>query len=151
MDPKLIWRRVCKRLDDRNWKYEADEAKLAVRLTVNGEDIPIRLSILIYERPGLVSTLSFLPFDIAEDKRLEAAVAVCAINDLLLDGNFDLTMADGGISFRMAVPYNGGLPDESIDYLINFTCSIVDEYNDKLLMLNKGVIDLKKFLTDLQS
>jgi hypothetical protein len=38
------------------------------------------------------------------------------------------------------------MPDESIHYLIGVTCVTVDEYNDKLLMLNKGMWTLEEFL-----
>ena len=86
------------------------------------------------------------PRDIAEDKRVEAAIAINAINNQLANGNFDMDIGDGTVLFRVAVPFEGGMPDESIHYLIGVACVTVDEYNDKLLMLNKGMWTLEEFI-----
>lgn len=145
-DAKLIWRRVCKNLDDRNWKYDTDEDNLAVILNVTGEDIPMNFVIRADEKRDLLKMVSFLPFKMDENKRAESAAAVCAINSQLANGNFDLDLFDGTVTFRLAVTFAGGMPDEAINYLIGVSCLTVDEYNDKLLMLNKGMLDLEKFI-----
>lgn len=148
-DAKLIWRRVCKNLDDRKWKYDTDEEKLAIVLNVSGDDIPMRFVIIADEKRSLLKMVSYLPFKMEENKRVESAVAVCTINDQLANGNFDLDLTDGSVSFRLAIPFAGGMPDEAIDYLIGVCCVTVDEYNDKLLALNKGMITLEKFIETL--
>ena len=149
MDPKLIYRRVCKNLDDRGWKYTPHDEDMVITLSVRGEDIPMELLFHVDAKRNLLKVLSVLPFKAAEDKRVEMAVAVCAANDVLANGNFDLNISDGKIVFRIAAPFEGGLPDETIDYLIDVTCATVDHYNDKLLMLNKGMLEMDKFLQNL--
>ena len=146
MDPKLIFRRVCKNLDDRGWTYTPHDEDLVITLNVRGEDIPMELLFHVDAKRNLLKVLSVLPLASAEDKRVEMALAVCAVNDQLANGNFDLNLSDGKVVFRIAAHFDGGLPDESIDYLIGVTCVTVDEYNDKLLMLNKGMWTLEEFL-----
>jgi len=149
MDPKLIYRRVCKKLDDRSWTYTQHDEDMVVTLSVRGEDFPIELLIHVDAKRSLLKVLSVLPVKAAEDKRVEMAVAVCAANDVLANGNFDLNISDGKIVFRIAAPFDGGLPDETIDYLIDVTCATVDHYNDKLLMLNKGLLKLEQFIENI--
>ena len=146
MDPKLIFRRVCKKLDDRGWTYMPHDEDLVITLNVRGEDIPMELLFHVDAKRNLLKVLSVLPLAAAEDKRVEMALAVCAVNDQLANGNFDLNLSDGKVVFRVAAPFEGGLPDETIDYLIGVTCVTVDEYNDKLLMFNKGMWTLEEFI-----
>ena len=149
MDPKLIYRRVSKYLDDRNWTYNPHDDKLIITLSVKGEDIPVELLIHVSDEQKLLKIISFLPFKVAEDKRVDMAIAACAINNQLANGNFDIDIDDGTILFRVAVPFDGGLPDESIHYLIGVTCITVDEYNDKLLMLNKGMWTIEDLIKNI--
>lgn len=146
MDPKLIFRRVCKYLDDNNFKYDTDEKDLLIHFGMRGEDIPVKIIIRVDDKRSLLKVVSPMPFDIAEDKRVEAAIAINAINNQLANGNFDMDIGDGTVLFRVAVPFEGGMPDESIHYLIGVACVTVDEYNDKLLMLNKGMWTLEEFI-----
>ena len=76
-----------------------------------------------------------------------SALAVCVANDMMVHGSFDLDMSSGRIYFRMSNSFIDSQPGEELFfYLILCTCKMVDEYNDRFLMLAKDMIDLKKFI-----
>lgn len=54
----------------------------------------------------LIVILSHLPFVIPENKRLDATVAVSVVNNKLVDGSFDYSIADGHMFFRMTSSFN---------------------------------------------
>ena len=54
---------------------------------------------------------------------------------------------NGRLFFRMSNSYRGCLPGQEIfDYMIFTSCHTIDEYNDKFLMLSKGITTLEQFL-----
>jgi hypothetical protein len=95
----------------------------------------------------LILLLSHLPFVIQEDKRLEAAIAISAINNILVDGCFDYNVVSGHMFFRMTNSFlECAASEEIFSYLLYCSCRIIDEYNDKILMLSKGMLSLERFL-----
>ena len=57
-------------------------------------------------------------------------------------------MKTGNLRFRLVESYAGSeLGTEAIKYLIIITNMTEDDYNDKLIMLNKNIINLKKFVS----
>lgn len=144
---KSVYETVCKSLDSRKWRYSGEEENLKIRINFNGDDIPMNFIIQIDAERELVSLLSFLHFDIVKEKRVEAALATCFINYMLADGSFDLSLGDGTILFRLTTSYRGSLVSKDIfSNMVDVACCIVDEYNDKLVALNKGEIELADFI-----
>ncbi len=145
---KKIYGRMCSVLDGRGWVYTKHDDRLALTLTVNGDDIPMNLAIFVSEKQQIVKVLSPLPFKMPEDKRMEGAIATCAASYGMLDGNFDYDMTDGGIIFRVTASYrNSEIGDELLLYLIDLSCSMVDNYNDRFLALAKGMISISDFIS----
>ncbi len=59
------------------------------------------------------------------------------------DGCFDYDVHDGSILFRMTTSWRGGaISDDVFEYLMMVACRTIDEYNDKLLMISKGVMSV---------
>ncbi len=144
---KRVFATLCKALDNNDWHYKKDEQKLSVECGAQGEDLPMEFNVRVDADRGLVMLLSLIPFKIQEDKRIEAAIAICAINDRLVDGCFDYDVSDGQIFFRMTNSYiESNLGEDVFTYLLFCACQTIDEYNDKLLMLSKGIISVEKFL-----
>ena len=138
---------LCRALDELKLKYDRDDSEMKVIFTVRGEDIPIRISIKVDAQREFVMLLSHMPFDIVEAKRMDAAIAVTAVNNVLVNGNFDYDIATGAIVYRMTNSYAGcELGAEVFKYLVICTFGTVDEFNDKLMLLNKGVISLEQFI-----
>ena len=54
---------------------------------------------------------------------------------------------DGEIVYRQVASFRESkIGVGLIEYLIDCACATVDMYNDKFMMLNKGLIDIKKFI-----
>lgn len=151
MDEKMIKAKeiygiLCSFLDNDDWKYTKHEEDLVITMSARGDDLPIEFVVKVDSGRSLVSLFSRLPFKAPNDKIVETAVAIAMTNYGLVDGSFDLDMKEGGIVFRMTTSYLDSLISEEVfKYMIYCTAHTVDEYNDKLMMLVKGMIDLAKF------
>lgn len=148
---KEVYEAYCRMLDTRDWKYEKDEEKLAIISGIRGEDLPIKFIIRINPTLEAVSYLSVLPFNVPEDKRIDAAVMVCVANYGLAEGCFDYDIRDGELVFRLVNSYTGSdtnLSDDLFEEMIMLASSTVDRYNDKFLAVVKGIISLQQFIDE---
>lgn len=137
----------CKMMDDEKWKYEGNEENFSIVCNAVGEDLPIELVIRMDVDRQLVLVLSRLPYNIPEEKRVDVAVAVSVINNTLVDGSVDFNLESGHVFFRMTNSYmDSNLSSEVYRYLLYCACKTVDTFNDKLLMLSKGIIDVEQFI-----
>ena len=141
------YRLFCNALDNNDWSYRSDDQKLRIECGAKGEDLPIELNIHFDVEKQLIMILSKLPFDIAEDKRVDAVVAICAINNALVDGCFDYDVNTGTVFFRITNSFlDSFMSKEVCMTLLYKACKMVDDYNDKLLMLSKGMLTIEQFL-----
>ena len=91
--------------------------------------------------------MSRFPFDIPEDKRVDAAIAVCVANYYLVDGSFDYDITEGTITFRLTSSYReSSLGEDLFEYMIMCSAATVDAYNDKFFMLAKGMMTVQQFI-----
>lgn len=140
---------LCSMLDDNNWHYEKDEAKLKINCSAQGDDLPMDIIIRIDPDRQLVILMSLLPFVVSEDKRVDAAIATSVINYKVVDGSFDFDMEDGHMFFRMTSSYVGSeLSKEVFFYMLMCSFQTIDDYNDKLLMLAKNMLSLEDFINN---
>ncbi len=147
---KKTYDTLCRALDSNDWNYEKNDEKLTIECSARGEDLPIGLNVKIDPDRMLAIVLSPIPFEIQEDKRIDAAIAISFINNMLVHGCFDYDITEGHIFFRMTNSFaDSALSEDAFLYLLYCTCQIVDEYNDKLLMLSKGMLTLEQFLESL--
>ena len=147
---KSVFTTLCQALDKHEWHYKKDEEKLSIECGAQGDDLPMEITVKVDAERMLVMLLSHMPFAIQEDKRLDVAVAVSAINNALVDGCFDYDIASGHMFFRMTNSFiESKISDEVISYMLFCSCQIIDEYNDKFLMLAKGMISMDQFLSTL--
>lgn len=144
---KIVFDTLCTALDERSWKYEKDEEKLIIDSGVSGDDLPIPFKIIVNAEGMVVSLFSALPFTVSEDKRIDVALAITVINELLADGCFRYDVTTGLIIFNITNSYIDSIISEELLYhMILLACQIVDEYNDKFLMISKGLLSLESFL-----
>ena len=144
---RQIYQTMCSALDSYHWNYEKNEEKLTITCSARGDDLPVELTAVVDAGRQLTMVLSQLPVTVPEDKRIDTALAVCVANDMMVHVSFDLDMSSGRIYFRMSNSFIDSQPGEELFfYLILCTCKMVDEYNDRFLMLAKDMIDLKKFI-----
>lgn len=143
---------LCQALDNNDWKYKKDEEELVIECGAQGDDLPMDINIHVDAERNVVLLLSRLPFVIQEDKRLDVAIAVSAVNNVLADGCFDYDVTNGRMYFRMTNSFiESKLSQEVFAYMLYCSCQTIDEYNDKFLMLAKGMLDMEKFLADVMS
>ncbi|MBE5730984.1 MAG: hypothetical protein E7350_03445 [Clostridiales bacterium] len=148
MQAQRVYKSIIKMLDERDWKYERHDEDLLIKSGIKGEDLPIEFILFVDAERELVRLLSKLPFAIPENKRVDAAVAVCAANNCMINGCFDFDMNDGDITFRLVSSYKSGsvLSDDLLEYMILVSASTIDKYNDKFFMLGKGMLTAEQFL-----
>jgi hypothetical protein len=147
---KLAFATLCRTLEKNDWRYKKDEEALSIECGAQGEDLPMEFSVRVDADRMLVMLLSHMPFKIAEDKRLDVAIAVSAINNALVDGCFDYDVATGNMFFRMTNSIiESSLGEEVFAYMLFCSCQTIDEYNDKLLMVAKGILPIEQCLKTL--
>lgn len=146
---QAVYETVCKTLDNRDWRYKRHDEDLTVTCGARGEDLPMDLVIMVNPRAQVVSVISPMPFKIAEDKRVDGALAVCIANYGLVNGTFDYDLSDGEIRFRIVSSFRESiLSEELINYMVILAASTVDDYNDKFLMVSKGIMTVQQFIED---
>ena len=142
-----VYETICKTLESRDWKFTRHDDDLRITCAARGEDLPIDIIIIVNPVSQVVSLYSPMPFRIAEDKRVDAAVAVCIANYGLINGSFDYDISDGEIRFRIVSSYRESiLSEELFNYMVLVSAGTVDDYNDKFLMVSKGMLTTQQFI-----
>ncbi len=142
-----VFETLCAALDSNNWRYKKNEEKLSIECGFQGDDLPMEYTIRVDADRQLVLLLSHLPFRIAEDKRLDVAIAVSVVNNLLVDGSFDYNIKDGHMVFRMTNSFiDSEMSSELFTVMLLISNHTVDEYNDQFLMIGKGLVSVEDFI-----
>ncbi|MBQ9227904.1 MAG: YbjN domain-containing protein [Eubacterium sp.] len=138
--------KICALLDSFDWHYERNDEKEFVRYKMESDDLPVEIFITINENNNVLRLLSFFPFKVPEDKRVEMALAICHINSTYINGYFDFDVKTGEITFRMNnFVGDGELGAGALRYMMRIANSMIDDLNDKLFALSKGYITLDQF------
>ena len=147
---QATFRALRQALDAQNWRYNADEEMLALETGAEGDGLPIQLVLRVDPDRMLLMALGKIPFVVSEDKRIDMALAICAVNDFMVNGSFDLDVATGKLYFRLTNTLEGVQPsDELFYYMLFCACKTIDEYSNTFLMLDKGLLSLEQFLNSL--
>lgn len=146
-----IYKKICELLENNKWSYTKDEENLRIVLTTRGEDLPIDIRIKVDQERQLILLLSPMPFIIPEDRRLDIAIATNAVNNIMVDGSFDFNVKNGSMFFRITNSFiESEIGNEVLNYLLIVSCFSIDEYNDKFLMLSKGMMSVEDFISKMQ-
>ena len=138
---------LCAALDAQNWKYKRDDEHLRIESGAQGDDLPMDFFITVDADRQILRLISRLPFVISEDKRLDLAIAANAVNNCLVDGSFDFDLSTGRVYFRLTSSFiESDIGQDLIIYMLMVACHTIDEYNDKFLMLGKGMMKIEDFL-----
>ena len=144
---KEIYNSLCDAIDKIGWKYDKEEEKLLVHFAVSGEDIPMKFIMFVDDDRQLLRLVSYIPFKMSEAKRYEGAVAACVSSYGLIDGSFDYDITDGEIAFRMVQPFmDGSISESTFMHMISLSCRVVDDYNDRFMALDKGLMSIEEFI-----
>lgn len=144
---QTVFETLCRTMDAKGFHYEKQADKLSIFCSVRGEDLPIELNIAVDAERRLVMFLSHIPVVTPEDKRLDMAVAVSIVNNKLVDGSFDYDVTSGHMFFRLTSSFlESVIGEEVFLYMLLCASQTIDEYNDKFLMLAKGMMSLEQFV-----
>lgn len=150
-EAKTIYESLKGFFADVNYRYkvvnEEPERIYVLEYGVRGDDIPMDFSILIEVERGILKFISPQPVRFSPEKRADAAMAICAINDAIVDGSYSMDLEDGTVTYMQTTCFRGSLiSPEVFRYMIGLSNSIVDAFNDKLLLLQNGIMDLDAFI-----
>ena len=146
---KEVFDLLTKTLDNGDWKYEKNEEDLFIRSGIKGDDFPIKFVIEINPKIEVVRLFSTLPFNMPDEKRVDGAIAVCVANYGLVAGAFDYDLSDGEIRFRLSSSYRKStLSPELFEYMIYFSSSIIDRYNDKFFKIANDMMTVQQFIEE---
>ena len=144
---KDAYESFCSMLDNRGWVYDKDDSSLYISVGVTGDDLPMDFEVVFDVEYQIARMRSILPFKMNKEKMIEGSIATNSINYLLADGSFDFNLADGTIAFRLTTSFKNSLINERVfAYMVDVACTTIDEYNDKLLMLSKGMIKIEDII-----
>lgn len=144
---RTVFETICRTLEQHQWQYRKDEEKLTIECGAQGEDLPMELTIKVDAERMLTMLVSHLPYVIQEDKRLDIAVAVSLINYALVDGCFDYDVASGHLFFRMTSSFvESTISEEVFTYMLFCSCQTIDQFNDQILLLSKGMMSMEQFM-----
>lgn len=150
-DAKAAYATLCAMLDEKKWRYKKDEEKLNISCSYVGDDLTEDIRMHINAEMQIVTLYSELPFTVLEEDRVAMAMAVSVVNYALVDGSFDFSLATGRIVFRLTSSYRESLiSKEMCKYMLEVSCTTVDEYNDKLFMVSKKAMSLQDLLKSLE-
>ncbi len=140
------YKALCTALDNRNWKYTKEEDKLMVHFNVSGDDLKMSFVMMVDSDRRLVRLMSWLPFNATKNPDAVSQAVVLA-NYKMVAGSFDFNYKDGSIAYRLSASYAGAiLGDGAFNYMMNCGANTVDDYNDELMMLEKGDITIDQFM-----
>ena len=142
-----VYETLCATLDKHEWHYQKNEERLSIECGAQGEDLPMEITIRVDTERQLIMLLSHLPFIISEVKRLDVAIATSIANNGLVDGSFDFDITDGHMFFRMTSSFiESDIGSELFTYMLMVSCHTIDKYNDRFLMLGKGMMSIEDFM-----
>lgn len=141
---------LCAMMEKNKWHYTPNSEKLFIDCKAQGDDLPIDINIRVDSLRRTVSLLSKLPCVAQEDKRIDMAIAVNAVNARIVDGSFDYDIKTGDLYFRMTNSFfESEIGGEVFEYMLICSFGTIDEYNDKFLMLAKGIITVEQFVSSI--
>lgn len=142
-----MYEKAKEMLTEKGVKFQSNDEKMMINFIMSGDDIPLDIYVISDAGGQKLRTLSKMPLKVEPEKMVEMATAVCIANNGLYMGNFDYVLTDGVIFFAIQQGFlETDLSKELIDLMVAATIDAVDKYNDRFLMLNKGVLTLEKFI-----
>lgn len=139
---KAMYGTLCETLDKMQWSYnkEENDDNFAVFTSARGDDLVIKLAIRIDVNRQVMFLKSPLPFQVPRNLRDTVARALIRANWTMLNGSFEMDLADGYVGFKMVIPYmDSMISTEVCRYMILLSCRMTDKFNDKI----KDVVDGK--------
>lgn len=133
-------------LTKKDWNYHEIPGENAIISNATGEDFPINYIFRIdSERSGVVfKTDTIANFD--KDRREIGAIATCIANHSLVYGHFDFDLATGNLHYTLFDSlFDSNVGEDFFLNIMSAAISVADRYNDRFLLLSKGLITIMDF------
>ena len=134
-------------LDKHEWEYDAKDEDLALISGCTGDDFPIKF---YFRADPQRECLTFHTSDFAtftDENFIDGALATCVANRGLIFGHFEYDITDNTVCYTMSNSFVGTEFEEAFFLdMLNTAVNTVDKYNDRFIMLSKGLIDIHKFI-----
>lgn len=138
---------LCMALSGRRIKYISDQQTLTVRFPVQGRQYPGELQIRVDPEYEMVVLSAELPFRVKAARRLDMAVAVCALCYKLYIGRLEYDMRKGLVAYKMTDLYfNSQLSPGFFREMVRTAQKLARRCYRILKALNDGTITVEKFL-----
>lgn len=137
---RSVYRKLNEAVEKNGWKCKTNDDKLALAYGIKtAVGLTEFVAYIDAERQLVcVGTFPLMTFDASRLR--DGALSVCAANLMLADGNFDLRMKSGELSFRQAVAFreSTNLSVEAITYMLDYALYAVNAFIDKFKLVNEG-------------
>ena len=146
LEAKTVYQTLCKTLDNMKWHYDPEPENFLIRTSAVGDDLSMKLFMKVDVDRSVMYLKSPMPFAVPAEKRNIMCEAVTIANWAMLNGSFEMDLADGYLGFKVVLPFMESLLSEkACRYMINMSCQMVDLFNDKLQSVSNGTMTLREF------
>ncbi len=137
---------LCFALTKLEWNYDKNLSELQITTTVWGDDIPMEIVVTIESGKQCAVLSSVIPFEVADNKEADIVLALSMINSNLAYGSFKYNLAEKKVYFQLVSRFNGCEISTSVfEQILTYAVKIIDDYNDKLLLLADNLMTLDEF------
>ncbi|MBE6689459.1 MAG: hypothetical protein E7588_09365 [Ruminococcaceae bacterium] len=143
-----VYNTICTTLDNMGLTYKKHEEKLVITLGHQGEDMVHDILIIVNAKQQAITMLEHLPFRIDDEKVVDMCIAICCINKGLISGGFTYGLGNE-VDYEITQFCNDvEISEGFVERMIMTLVMTVEEYDDKLMALNKGYIKATDFLDE---
>lgn len=131
-------------LDELKLSYTPRDEAYGVQYNLGGE---VPKSFFFYAEERKLTIISKLPFIVPEEKWLEGAIAVAAVNQRLESGLFEYDVETGEILFHQSYFVGDSVLGKTIfHHMIHYSDYSVEQYSMSFLEFVSGRLELSAFL-----
>lgn len=138
-------------LEENGIPYQAFDDDLVIKTGGVGDDLPMDMYIYIEENAGRAVIRIPMQFKCPKEKMGECSLLTCYASNRLALGQYNLDILNGEITYVNIIYYNAGIitPEYYFNMIIG-SFAAADIYNDKYLMVIKGMADVGDIIATME-
>lgn len=128
-----VYRLVCRIFDKNGFKYEADEANLAVASKFDGDDLPITIIIGVNDEKKTIQFICKMMFEVPLTHQNDIILALNDINSEIMYGRFVLNRENGWVTFEYSYIYRDAkVTEETLSLICTMMLKTTDLHDGPL-------------------
>lgn len=148
---KKTFETIRKVLIDNEFKFSTDEENLVFETGATGEDLPMRMLIIVEPEAERVQIRIPMQFSCPKEKLAECAILTCYASNRLALGQYNLNVLNGDITYVNIIYYAGSLiASEQYFNMIIGSFKAADIYNDKYMMVINNMMNVVDVIEKLE-